>query len=67
MFATQTNKNIMDPIKILEKRLKHQQEEVKEARKNVGLPAFSKAYLNRMVGNVKQTKKMLFALKKRVK
>lgn len=55
----------MDAIKILTKRLKHQQEEVKEAKRNLGLPAFSKAYLNRMVGNVNQTKKMLVALKKR--
>lgn len=57
----------MDAIKILTKRLKHQQEEVKEAKRNLGLPAFSKAYLNRMIGNVNLTKKMLVALKKRVK
>lgn len=57
----------MNAIKILEKRLKHQQTEVVEARRNLGLPAFSKAYLNRMIGNVKLTKKMLTQLKKKAK
>lgn len=55
-------------IKILTRRLKHQSEEVREAKRNLGKShAFTKSYLNRMAGNVKQTKKMLVALKKRVK
>ena len=55
-------------IKILTSRLKHQSGEVREAKKNLGKsPAFTKAYLNRMMGNAKQTKKMLAALKKKAK
>ena len=55
-------------IKILTKRLAHQSDEVREAKRNLGKsPAFTKAYLNRMAGNVKQTKKMLVALKKKAK
>ena len=60
--------DIKTDIKILSVRLKHQSDEVREAKRNLGKShAFTKAYLNRMMGNVKQTKKMLVALKMKAK
>lgn len=61
-------KDIKTDIKILSVRLKHQSDEVREAKNKLGKShAFTKAYLNRMIGNVKQTKRMLDALKKKAK
>ena len=44
---------------MLKDRLKHQQSEVKEAKKKLGTPGYTKAYLKRMQGNVCQTKKLI--------
>lgn len=55
----------MNVITLLEKRLKHQQEEVDEANKKLGKAGFSKAYRDRMVANCNQTKRMLNYYKKK--
>ena len=46
-------------LRMLKTRLKHQQSEVKEAKKKFGTPGYTKAYLKRMQGNVCQTKKLI--------
>ncbi|MCQ2605370.1 MAG: hypothetical protein MJ204_02615 [Bacteroidales bacterium] len=49
----------MDTLKLLKTRLKHQHSEVVEAKKNLGKPGFTKAYLQRMAANEEQTKRMI--------
>lgn len=63
-IAKQSKIADMDTIKLLEKRLKHQKSEVAEAKKNLGKDGFTKSYLNRMAGNVKQTEFLLRKYKK---
>ena len=54
-------------IKLLRERLKHQQSEVVQARKKLGLPAFGKRYLARMKSNCEATRKMLRGYEKALK
>ena len=51
--------NRKETISILKTRLKHQQNEVKEAKKKLGMPGYTQSYLKRMQGNVEQTKKLI--------
>ena len=46
-------------IRVLRERLRHQTSEVIEAKKNLGKPGYSAAYIRRMIDNCQQTKRML--------
>lgn len=46
-------------VRVLRSRLRHQTMEVIEAKKNLGKPGYSAAYLRRMIANCQQTKRML--------
>lgn len=50
---------------MLKERLSHQKGEVAEAKRNLGKPGYSYAYLKRMQANVKQTESSIMYLKRK--
>lgn len=46
-------------VRVLRSRLRHQLSEVIDAKKNLGKPGYSAAYLRRMQANCQQTKRMI--------